>query len=231
MMAITIALKQAHHHIISSTVLVSTGNTTVVAYLRQQGGTHSPDLCLQVWNTLIWCQQNKICLVIRHIPGKINILADRLSRTNIPILTEWSLNQAVVNEIFHMTKFPNIDLLASPLNHRLPVYVPPIPDEKALTIDTLSVDWNLIHAYAFPPFHLIQAVLQKVHQSQFKVVLIAPLWPNRSWFPELLNLLISPAITLPVIPAFWSNYNEDFCIKIPNFYPFTHGNYQTIHQK
>ena len=39
--------------------------------------------------------------------------------------------------------------------------------------------------YAFPPFHLIQAVLKKIHQSQCKVVLIAPLWPNRSWFPEL----------------------------------------------
>ena len=72
------------------------------------------------------------------------------------ISTEWSLNQSVANAIFHMTKFPNIDLFATRLNHRLPIYESPIPDKKALTIDALSVDWNHIHAYAFPLFHLIQ---------------------------------------------------------------------------
>ena len=110
------------------------------------------------------------------------------------VSTEWSLNQSFVNAIFHMTKFPNIDLFVTLLNHRLSIYMSPIRYEKALTIDALSMDWNCIHAYAFPPFHLIQAVLPKIHQSQCKVVLIAPLWP---WFPELLNLLISPPITLP----------------------------------
>ena len=80
-----------------------------------------------------------------------------------------------MNAIFHMTKVPNIDLCATHLNHRLPIYVSPIPDEKALTIDALSMNWNRIHAYAFPPFHFIQAVLQKIHQSQCKIILIAPL--------------------------------------------------------
>ena len=60
MMAITLALKQTHRHIINSVVLVSIDNTTVVAHLRQQGRTHSPDLCLEVWNTLIWCHQNNM---------------------------------------------------------------------------------------------------------------------------------------------------------------------------
>ena len=35
---------------------------------------------------------------------------------------------------------------------------------------------------------------------QCKIVLIAPLWPNRPWFPELLGLLVSPQESLPVIP-------------------------------
>ena len=108
MMAITLVLKQAHHHIISSTVLVSTDNTPVVAYLGRQGRTHSPDLCLEVWNTLIWCHQNKTCLAMRHIPGKFNILAGHLSRRNKLISTEWSFNQSIANAIFHITNFPNI---------------------------------------------------------------------------------------------------------------------------
>ena len=35
-------------------------------------------------------------------------------------------------------------------------------DQKALSIDALTMDWNCIHAYAFPPFHLIPAVINKV---------------------------------------------------------------------
>ena len=93
MMAISLALKQSLLHISQSTVLVSSDNTTVISYLSHQGGTHSPNLCLEVWNLLNWCLQNRIRLTIRHIPGKFNILADRLSRINKPISTEWSLNQ------------------------------------------------------------------------------------------------------------------------------------------
>ena len=75
-----------------------------------------------------------------------------------------------------------------------------IPDQKALSIDAISMDWNRIHAYAFPPFHLIQTVINKIRISQCKIVLIAPLWPDRPWFPELLGLLVSPPVSLPVIP-------------------------------
>ena len=200
MMAISMALKEALHTIKNSTVLVSTDNTTVVAYLRKQGGTRSPDLCLEVWEILNWCFQNKIQLLVKHVPGKFNTLADRLSRVNKPISTEWCLNQEVANAVLHMTQFPNIDLFATRLNHRLPLYVSPIPDQKALSIDALSMNWNRIHAYAFPPFHLIPALINKIRVSQCKIVLIAPFWPSRSWFPELLSLLVSPPITLPVIP-------------------------------
>ena len=179
----------ALHTIKNSTVLVSTDNTTVVAYLRKQGGTRSPDLCLEVWEILYWCFQNKIQLLVKHVPGKFNTLADRLSRVNKPISTEWCLNQEVANAVLHMTQFPNIDLFATRLNHRLPLYVSPIPDQKALSKDALSMNWNRIHAYAFPPFHLIPALINKIRVSQCKIVLIAPFWPSRSWFPELLGLL------------------------------------------
>ena len=74
------------------------------------------------------------------------------------------------------------------------------PDQKALSIDAISMDWNRIHTYAFPPFHLIQTVINKIRISQCKIVLIAPLWPDRPWFPELLGLLVSPPVSLLVIP-------------------------------
>ena len=70
MMVISIWLKKALHTIKNSTVLVSTDNTTVVAYLRKQEGPTSPDLYLEVWEII----QNKIRLLVKHICGKFNTL-------------------------------------------------------------------------------------------------------------------------------------------------------------
>ena len=200
MKAIFLSLTRAVHKVKNATVLVSTDNTTVVAYIRHQGGTRSTDLSEEVWNILNLCLAHNIQLLVKHIPGRFNTLADRMSRMDKPIATEWSLNQEIANKIFQIMDFPSIDLFATRLNHRLPLYVLPITDQKALSIDAISMDWNRIHAYAFPPFHLIQTVINKIRISQCKIVLIAPLWPDRPWFPELLGLLVSPPVSLPVIP-------------------------------
>ena len=101
-----------------------------------------------------------------------------------------------------MSGHPNIDLFATRLNNRLPLFVSPIPDIKALAIDAMSMNWDGIHAYAFPPFHIIPAILTKIRMHRCKIVLIAPLWPQRTWFPELLHLSIAAPIFLPVIPGF-----------------------------
>ena len=93
-----------------------------------------------------------------------------------------------------------VDLFATRFNHRLPLYVSPVQDYKALAIDALSMDWNHLHAYAFPPFILIPAVLEKIRQHQCRIVLIAPFWPQQQWFSELLLLLVSAPIRLPLIP-------------------------------
>ena len=159
MKAIFLPLTRAVHKVKNAFVLGSTDNTTVVAYIRHQGGTRSTDLSEEVWNILNLCLAHNIPLLVKHIPGRFNTLADRMSRMDKPIATEWSLNQEIANKIFQIMDFPSIDLFATRLNHRLPLYVSPIPDQKALSIDAISMDWNRIHAYAFPPFHLIQTVI------------------------------------------------------------------------
>ena len=142
MKAIFLSLTRAVHKVKNSTVLVSTDNTTVVAYIRHQGGTHSTVLSEEVWNILNLCLAHNIQLLAKHIPGRFNTLADRMSQIDKPISTEWSLNQEIANKIFQIMDFPSIDLFATRLNHRLPLYVSPIPDQKALSIDAISMDWN-----------------------------------------------------------------------------------------
>ena len=182
MMAIRLALKQAKTFIHHSCIMISTDNTTVVSYINKQGGTHSPNLCVEVWKILSWCLEHDIVIRVRHIPGKFNILANRLSRLDKPIKTEWTLDQTVANSVFQMLNFPNVDLFVTRFNHRLPLCVSPVQVYKALAIDALSMDWNHLHVYAFPPFILIPAVLEKIRQHQCRIVLIAPFWPQQQWF-------------------------------------------------
>ena len=81
-------------------VLIATDNTTVVAYINKQGGTHSNLLLRLVVDLFLWLQTQDITLRARHIPVRLNVIADRLSRPNQPIMKEWSLHPEVMNLIF-----------------------------------------------------------------------------------------------------------------------------------
>ena len=85
-----VTLLQGHH------VLIATDNTTVVAYINKQGGTHSHLLLRLVVDLFLWLQTQDITLRARHIPGCLNVIAYRLSRPNQPIMQEWSLHPEVV---------------------------------------------------------------------------------------------------------------------------------------
>ena len=47
--------------------------------------------------------------------------------------------------------------------------------------------WDGLQAYAFPPFGLLHRVQSKVWQPRgLELTLVAPFWPQHSWFPDLL---------------------------------------------
>ena len=106
--------------------------------IYQQTGWHSfpQSLRRSLENTQL-VLGTRLVIRVGHIPGKFNILADCLSRLDKPIKTEWALDQTVANSVFQMLNFPNVDLFATRFNHRLPLYVSPVQDYKALAIDAL----------------------------------------------------------------------------------------------
>ena len=65
----------------NQTVLVATDNSTVVAYINKQGGTHSAEMCALLWKIMTWCHHYHITLKARHIPGCLNVMANLLSRS------------------------------------------------------------------------------------------------------------------------------------------------------
>ena len=197
-----LAVRNALHHFCTllqgKHVLVKSDNSTVIAYINNQGGTKSTDLCMILWHLMQWCIEKGITLTTSHIPGVKNTLADVLSR-KIFQHTEWSLNDSVLRQIFAIWGSPSIDLFASDNNHKIPVYCSLIPSRRALSGDALVISWSGILGYAYPPIALLSRVLQKVKQEECTLILIAPLWPKRPWFPLLLDLLIDFPIEIPLL--------------------------------
>ena len=196
-MAVERGLRALCAHLEGRVVAVFSDNTTAVAYLRRQGGTLSQALNAVAQRVLRWVEQLNIVLMPQFVPGRNNVVANALSRPNQVIGSEWMLHQEVFNWL--RERWPvTIDLFASSLSHRCSVYFAPLSDPMAAGTDAMIQSWDSLQAYAFPPFAMISQVLAKVRASQsLELMLIAPFWPQRPWFPELLELLILPPLPLP----------------------------------
>ena len=77
---------------------------------------------------MAWTNARGIQIRTKHIPGNLNVLADSLSRRDKVIETKWALNHQVFNQICHCWHQPIVELFATKLNHKLPMYVSPVPD-------------------------------------------------------------------------------------------------------
>ena len=72
----------------------------------------------------------------------------------------------------------------------------PVPDPNAWHTDAMELNWSNLDAYAFPPWSMLDAVLRKAREEGPNLILVAPFWPARSWFPSLSNLSHEPPIDL-----------------------------------
>ena len=93
MLAVLRALEVWFAALAEKSVLILSDNSTVVAYLSKQGGTKSEVLCQLATNICQFAQLHSIDLQARHIPGRLNVLADRLSWHRV-FATEWTLASA-----------------------------------------------------------------------------------------------------------------------------------------
>ena len=198
MKALFLALQAFQEDVAGHHVTAMCDNSTVVAYVNKQGGTVSRPLCLLTSRLLRWTESFDVHLEARYLPGESNVLADVLSRRGQVVGTEWSLHPQVARALLRAWGNPSIDLFATCLNAKLPLYCSLVPDPQAVFEDAFRHPWDDLDLYAFPPFALVGRVIARVQQSsRVAMTLVAPLWPEKEWFADLLLLLTQPPLVLP----------------------------------
>lgn len=120
--AVLLGLKCFVNQIKGKAIKINIDNSTAVACINNFGSTHS-QVCnskaREIWN---FATENNIWLIAAHLPGKLNVIADKESRT-VRDETEWMLNEKLFQKLTDVYFKPTIDLLASRLNFQLHKYV------------------------------------------------------------------------------------------------------------
>lgn len=173
-------------------------NTVALKYITKMGGRKPVlnELAKQIWH---WCEDRNIWISAFHIPGRLNIRADKLSRMKKKCNDdmEWALAQSMYDKIVLKMGRSDIDLFASKQNRKSQLFISYVPEKDALAVNAFSVTWNYNLHYAFPPFSIIGRVIQKLCQDKAELILVAPLFPSQPWFPTMLRQISGQSYVLP----------------------------------
>ncbi|KAL0199539.1 hypothetical protein M9458_002726, partial [Cirrhinus mrigala] len=135
---------------------------------------------------LLWSQHRLKSLRATHIPGDLNHVDNSLSQ-QISLRGKWRLHPQMVQLIWSRFGQAQIDLFVSPESTYCQLWY-------GLTgTDALAHSWPRdLHKYVFPPVSFIAQTLCKVREDREQVLLVAPFWPNKTWFSDLVLLSSIP---------------------------------------
>ncbi len=184
--AVHLALRQFRPLLLGKHVLVRTDNTAAVSYINRLGGIRSHRMSQLARHLLLWSHTQFKSLRAVHIPGQLNREADALSR-QLTFPGEWRLHPETIRLIWSRFGEAQVDLFASPESSHCQLYFS--LTEGPLGTDALAHSWpRALRKYAFPPVSLLAQTLCKLREDEEQVLLVAPHWPTRTWFPELISL-------------------------------------------
>ena len=197
MTAILYALRSFVDTIKNQHVKVLCDNTTSVFVLNKMGTTKSPEcntMAKEIWK---FCMENGIFITCAYIPGKENVVADKASRKKYK-QGEWMLNKNIFQHALSYFDYsPNIDCFATRANAQLDIYASRDPDPYATHIDAFALNWSNFNTYLFPPFSLINRVLQKVRIDRATALCVVPKWTTQAWWPQILEMMVADPMIIP----------------------------------
>ena len=208
--AVVLALKEFQDLCTDKIVLVTTDNTTVVSYINKEGIWHEvgSSLCPIMENLdLVYLETSNSQSPAHSMPAEHGSRQAIQTRPDHPV---WPLLPEVFHTICSRWHRPQVDLFATRFNNKLPLFVSPIPDPLATAVDALSLPWEELDAYAFPPAAILGKVMEKLQDSPCKrIILIALGWPNMPWFWDLVAMSSQIPLNLPNLPnLFTQPFNQ-----------------------
>ncbi|KAI2661461.1 ORF V: Enzymatic polyprotein [Labeo rohita] len=195
LLAVLLALRRFRPMLCHKHVLVRTDSTATVAHINHQGGLRSSRMSQLARHLLLWSQTWLKSLHAVHIPGELNRAADQLSRQSTHP-GEWRLHPQVVQLVWSHFAEAQIDLFASPESSHCQLFYS--LSEAPFGRDALAHSWPPGPKYAFPPVSLLAQTLCKIREDEEQVLLVAPYWPTRTWFPDLISLAAAPPWKIPL---------------------------------
>ena len=197
MLAILYALRSFQTDLASQHVRVLCDNSVSVSVINKMGTCRSPECNYMAQKIWAFCQDQDIFLTCAHIPGVENVLADAASRREYK-QGEWMLHKSIFERaVAHFQFHVDIDCFATRLNAQHAKYCSRYPDPFATHIDGFSFNWGTKNCFVFPPFSVIQRVIQKVQIDQATVLAVFPHWTTQAWWPDLQHLLVGEPLLIP----------------------------------
>ena len=198
LLAILLALKSFLPQLASKSVQILTDNVTALAYVQHKGG---PSRVLTSIARAIWtlAVENGISINCKHIAGKDNVIADRLSR--LPDKHDWRLHPRIFMYLDSLWGPHTIDRFASYLNCQLPVYNsrfadPPLQRDRRASTDKLGSTQQLCQS----PVLLTATGARRHLSSTGSGHRYRPYWRAQPYLARLKHLSIRPPILLPATP-------------------------------
>ena len=105
---------------------------------------------------------------------------------------------AGVQQICQKWFTPYVDLFATHLNHKLPLYVSPVPDQKCLGHRYSEHKLDGSHYLCLPSDGSPSQGDPKIRQYHCLIIVITPGWPGMPWFWDLVQLSTEIPLQLPV---------------------------------
>lgn len=184
-------------------VLLHEDNQAVVAVLTKLTSRSPPlmDELRRLWAIL---DVNDIHIRPRYIRSAANVWADKLSRELD--YDDWKLNPRIFSYLNRIWGPYSIDRFASMENTQLPRYNARWRDPRCEDIDSMHLPddlWRKERNYCNPPWHLLDDLALKLRQSGAAATVIAPHWPGRRWYQQLLELATETIVFPPARDLFF----------------------------
>ena len=196
LLAVTLAVKSFAKNRNNIEIMMTTDNSTAMAYINHLGGTHSSVLNELVSGLWRRAMERNIFLRAEHLPRVMNIIADKESRM-MRDRCDWMIYPKVFVHLQETMGPLEVDMFASRLTHQLPRFSSWRPDLLAKATVAFPQRWRKFQGYVNPPCYLLLTTLSKTRQQEAQVLLIAPVWKTKPWYSLVLEILVDFPLLLP----------------------------------